>query len=106
MNEYEDQSYQCTGSEAALNDCTETGEFSCEADNADFAMAVRCGMSGDDNGGDNRGGDNDGGSMVSDILWNRLHPHSTTSFLLQVVASTHVVLVGVLTLLACMLKWI
>ena len=43
MNEYQDTSFQCTGSEAALTDCPETGLFSCEADNADFAMAVRCG---------------------------------------------------------------
>ena len=52
MDQYQDTSFLCTGSEAALTGCTETGRFSCEADNADFAMAVRCGgVSGSGGGG-------------------------------------------------------
>ena len=58
MEQYEDASFQCTGSEAALTDCPETGELNCVADSAAHALAVSCG---DDGGGIDGGGIDGGG---------------------------------------------
>ena len=51
VNEYQPASFQCTGREAVLTDCTKNSRSSCEADNADFAMAVRCGGMNGNGGG-------------------------------------------------------